>query len=166
MLRKINMLFTSEQTCLGWVMEIMGYSAGTFALFLAHNCKATYYHLLLPPEGNRGLFQASLWVLACADFVLLLLLTHQVRLVFGGNLMHVQTDFQNALNWTKRNLQHVSHFKNGDSSVFKNKFLLLMYITICFSHICSKWSALQQTSHCFWTLNTNQQLVFFPKSAP
>ena len=55
-------------------------------------------------------FLSSLRVLACTDIIHLQPVTQQAGCEFGGNSMHVQIAFQNALGWLRWNSEHISSF--------------------------------------------------------
>jgi len=52
---------------------------------------------------------------------------------FGGNLIRVQTIFQNALNWPKLHSHHVSNFKDSGFSVFFGNVPSLSPLKVCFA---------------------------------
>jgi hypothetical protein len=61
-------------------------------------------------------FKTLFDITAHSAMILLLLYTHQPEYEFGGSLTDVQIVFQNALNWYKWSLQHISNFIDRDSS--------------------------------------------------
>jgi hypothetical protein len=66
--------------------------------------------------------------------------------------LHVQTLFQNALNWPKLSNKHVSTVTDSNSSVPKESFPQLMEIFICFASQSSPQPfSIFNRSHCSWT---------------
>jgi hypothetical protein len=77
-------------------------------------------------------------------------------------LMHVQIVFQNAINWTNWNSQHVSNIAGADFSVFQDKFLYFMCVAVLLVAGCPKRSACSTEGRPLLNLKKASEVVFFP----
>lgn len=106
-------------SCLVSCMERMDF----VTLFWHCTYKSKSHYLWLTLKGILGLSEASLYILAHSNTILLPVLAQQAGHTFGGNMMQVQTILWIALHWPKQSFQNADNFTHDDSSISEDKFL-------------------------------------------